>query len=1174
MAVENENTLLRCSTVKLALVAGASAFALSGGWAALAQEAPEPVEIIEEDEEEADDEDRLVVTGSRIRRNTFTSISPLQTITTEQSLGAGLIDPSAILQESTAAAGQQIDASFNGFVLDNGPGSQTLNLRGLGASRTLILINGRRMAPAGVEGAPTQPSINLLPGSLVDTYDLLLDGASSVYGSDAVAGVGNAILRRDFEGFEVFAAGDYNEFGTGNDYTISAAWGRNSDRGFIGVGAEFDVIEEVTLADRPFLEGCNAHIEETSTGEIRSLDVQTNLFNLADTNGLVGAPSSPCKQGGFNQRFFEETGAISFGSAYYVGGAGGNVIPGFSDTGLFGVPVDRDQNGVADIYFPFFSTNNDTTRSIIREQKKYSVMAYGEYTLEGEMNITPFFEALYVRLESNGDSGAAAFFPDVPANNPFNPCNPNQPNGFDCGIAEDDLLDSQGYRDAFRQYYANPVFSGGRQIGGNPNCFGFGPDLCTPELFGLFGGPVGPQVVSTGVSVDGDRTISETVLNQARFVAGVKGDIPQFNRGGFSDWNFEASLLYTNSFGTSDRPGIRDDRLALAVGWDPTTDVDGDGEIDGDTIDGRLELLQLSAPCAVDELSNPELAQPDLNGASCVPVNLFTDALLSSPNGQLTQAERDYLFATRSFDTTYEQTLFNAFIGGNIMELPAGALGVVAGVEYRIDSIDSEPDANAAEGLLWGFFADQGAEGEKWTREAFFEMFVPIAANQPLFRELNLEASARWTEDEFYGAAWTYSTKLGWRPFDPLLLKASYGTSFRAPNLRENFIRGQSGFTGVFDPCSVPDAAISPQPGGGFAYNPAADDRTQDDEGRELLRRCREEGRDPESVGVDFATGNVLNTSSVEVTTGGTDLIGPETSQSLTLGVAFEQPWFDSFDLNINVNAYDIEIEDSIIEPSSGFIVADCFLRDAGQPRGASCDRLGYGGGFDLIETVNASFINQDKDTVRGLDYNVTFSTEFEMFDTPLDFGINARANQLKERTQIFIDETLNVLREDFDGEFGFPEWNGNVQFSLDIDDTHRILWTTRYIGDVSSDTLAEFGSALGEEDEDGNFQFSSTCTGTLFSADPVLAATVGVTADDVTCRDLRQADEYFEHTVSYRYQADTWRIIVGVDNLFDEEPPLVDSTTPGIQIANVPVGNGYDLDGRQYFINFRKDFQ
>mgnify|MGYP000400955377 CR=1 FL=1 len=101
---------------------------------AYAQDAEEPIAVETIDEAEEEEEasgGEIVVTGSRIKLDTFSSISPIQVITSESSMKAGLIDPAAILQQDDSASGQQIDATFSGFVLDNGPGSQTLNLRGL-----------------------------------------------------------------------------------------------------------------------------------------------------------------------------------------------------------------------------------------------------------------------------------------------------------------------------------------------------------------------------------------------------------------------------------------------------------------------------------------------------------------------------------------------------------------------------------------------------------------------------------------------------------------------------------------------------------------------------------------------------------------------------------------------------------------------------------------------------------------------------------------------------------------------------------------------------------------------------------------------------------------------------------------------------------------------------------
>ena len=309
-------------------MAGVSVLALAGA-PVLAQEdapAPTPIEVAEEEEEEASSDERVVVTGSRIRRDTFSSIAPLQVITADSARDIGLVDPGLILQTSEAAAGQQIDSTFQGFVLDNGPGSETVNLRGLGASRTLVLLNGRRLAPAGVEGAPQSPSINILPGTLVERYDLLLDGASSVYGSDAIAGVGNVVLRQDFDGLELEFSADDPERGAGRDYTISGVYGLNTDRGFVGFGAEYDFQEAVSFNDREFLDGCETEYEITESGEIRTLGIDRQL--RYETFGQF-YPEQECVLSGLGRRIRRVPGGLGF--VYYTPGTTNVGIPNFSE---------------------------------------------------------------------------------------------------------------------------------------------------------------------------------------------------------------------------------------------------------------------------------------------------------------------------------------------------------------------------------------------------------------------------------------------------------------------------------------------------------------------------------------------------------------------------------------------------------------------------------------------------------------------------------------------------------------------------------------------------------------------------------------------------------------------------------------------------------------------------
>jgi iron complex outermembrane receptor protein len=145
---------------------------------------------------EEDDADRVVITGSRIARDAFTSTSPIQVITAEQSTLEGLVDTSELIQGSSIAQGSlQLNNQFGGFVVEGGPGINSVSLRGLGAQRSLVLLNGQRPGPAGVRGQVASFDLQVIPDSIISRVEILKDGASSVYGSDAVAGVVNIITR-------------------------------------------------------------------------------------------------------------------------------------------------------------------------------------------------------------------------------------------------------------------------------------------------------------------------------------------------------------------------------------------------------------------------------------------------------------------------------------------------------------------------------------------------------------------------------------------------------------------------------------------------------------------------------------------------------------------------------------------------------------------------------------------------------------------------------------------------------------------------------------------------------------------------------------------------------------------------------------------------------------------
>ncbi len=1100
------------------LIGAALAFSL------FAFTAPAGAQQQEEEAQQARTVDEVVVTGSRLKRDTFSSIAPLQVINTDVSRAQGAIDPTTILQDTSVSAGQQIDLTFSGFVLDNGPGSTTIDLRGLGAQRSLLLINGRRTAPAGVEGAPFALDLNLIPSALIQSYEVLLDGASSVYGSDALAGVVNVILKKDFDGLELEAFSRIPEYSNGVENTLRAAWGVNTDRGFLGIAADFASGEQVQRRDRPWSSGCQTYIEETTDGEIRTENIAYQWE--------YGMKSTPCTTSFGSQRAFEFAG-IGFGSIYYTDGETNTGIPNLSEANIGPIPLDTNDDGVPDVDFTdYFITNENNADDLLPERERVAAMAYGEYTFAGEMNITPYFELIYSKAETQQRSTGGIIQQGLPANNPFNPCNPNGTRGVDCGQAYNAVIDDPEFVESWRDFYEGLCAQ-----------FGFSRAQCVPALFGIRlpgDGTIGAAPLEAQFSVRGDRSNYDVELEHTRFVAGVRGDLPMLSFGSLDNWSWDAAYVMSDSVGTADRPGVRQDRLEVALGTYSLNNT----------------------PCVIDDpnaVGESGIATADLlpdASAGCVPVDLFAPSLYQSvlDNEFATQAERDFLFDNRSFDTDYMQQYIMLTLTGDLFDVPAGPVAAAIGYEYRHDEIDSQPNIVAEDGLLWGFFRDAGAVGEKDTEEWFAEIEIPILANKPAFRELNVNFAARHTDDEFYGGAWTYSAKLGWRPVDSLLVRGTVGTSYRAPNLRENFLIGQSGFLTLSDICVPSDQALSFVPGVGVVY-----DRDQDTRSDATLDNCRAAGVDPETLGI-ISSNSTRSAYSVEIlrASGNVDL-EEEGAETWTAGISWEQPFFNSFDLTLGVTYYETEITQEIIAFGAQRSINECYLDPQGLFNNPACDQIQRqdlgGGTFGFIDEVNQQFLNRDLQRARGLDININLDVPVQMFGRAFDLGFDGTFNRKYELSQLFLSDNTGLISTDTDlGEPGFPEWEGQGIFRADFDD-YRLQWSVRYLSSVETDI-----------DTRNAFPFTNVTTGG--SAWTCLGPDLG----DVDCRPVGTIDNYFRHDMSFYYYGDVWTVGVGARNVFDEAPPRVDGRTV-FSAYNVPFGSGYDINGRQFFINLQANF-
>ena len=344
--------------------------------------------------------DTITVTGSRLRRDAFNSVSPVQLITREEVTAAGFSSATEALQSTAVTTGgAQINNSFGGFVTDGGPGANTLSLRGLGPERTLILINGRRIAPSGTRGAVGSADLNVLPNAIIDHIEILKDGASSIYGSDAIAGVVNIVTKSDVEGATFEAQYKSPVDGGGENGRVSVVGGFNGDRWSFGGSLEFYDRSELALADRDWTQ-CNVDgLRDPVTGA--SLDFVDPLtgrpkcypitgtgsngvtINTIGTNTVAGQGAAGSVGTTFNR--WRPNPAVATGVVGFEGVGGGlnnlNVRDTFEprilnrslyspaeNTNLFlQAAYDMESLGNAEVYFDFLGSRRESQQAGYRQ---------------------------------------------------------------------------------------------------------------------------------------------------------------------------------------------------------------------------------------------------------------------------------------------------------------------------------------------------------------------------------------------------------------------------------------------------------------------------------------------------------------------------------------------------------------------------------------------------------------------------------------------------------------------------------------------------------------------------------------------------------------------------------------------------------------------------------------
>ncbi|MEQ1708792.1 MAG: TonB-dependent receptor [Terricaulis sp.] len=1016
MSRKTSKSFLR-NSVALALLAG-----LTAGGTAYAQDA----QPAEEEEEEA-----IVVTGTRITTE-FNSPSPVQVITTESATLQGVADAGEMLQSSSLAAGSpQNDATISSaFVTAGGPGSQTVSLRGLGANRTLVLLNGRRAGPAGARGQVAAFDLNVLPLSITDRVEILKDGASSIYGSDAIAGVINIITRRDMDGAEanLFVSMPTEE--GGENIAADVAWGRSFDRGYFNVTAEYNFQGETLLGDRDFT---NCTVERTfdpATGARNdNIDVRTGLRTCSG-NTLAGqvwvydysnegpfAPGPGLGTGGAILAQYDPTGQLGalVPSTIWPGAAGGQpTVP----ANFFAVNLNnnRANRGVTN-----FNNEFEQNSSLVPELERASLY------LEGGFELTPHIEVYGEALMNRRESR------------------------------------TNGSRQVWTYLYSTD-FGDSLNVGWN-----------------------GFAILSPTVTTD--HFDAEQVVDYTRLVGGMRGDFP----GWLGTVNWDIFIQHSDS----DAAYTQDVILADAV-------YSSDGRSDFGTFGlfNANSIPRAGVSCV--GFNTPISNRP------CVDVNWVSPTLINS--GGFSAAEEAFLYDRETGHTKYTQQTIEGSLAGDLFTLPAGNVGAALGFSLRTDEINDTPGPVTLASNSWGLSSAGITAGKDEAREVFGELLIPLLSGSPLAESLDLSVSGRYTDVDSYGSNSTYKAGLNWQITDQFRVRATQGTSFRAPALFELFLAGQTSFARqTIDPCVD------------WTVQLGLGNITQ-----EIADNCAADG----VPGNHSAAG-----SSATVTTGGggPGLLKAETSEARGIGFVWEPQFMD---LSVAVDYFEIEVSDEVSTLGPAAIVFLCYTSDthATDPLCSLFTRGGNGGDNFLLNQINDSYLNVNSQTNRGIDLTVSYNHEFPWGDLTV---LSQVTYQLEDTIAFFAGNGT-----DSNGDNGDPQFVGNVNFRLDRDDW-TFNWGMNIIGPSSDDddvvTSAPAGAVSGNPAR-------------LFDVD---------------------AETTVYHSVSVRRRFDDWAILAGIANLSGEEPPGVTSVGAAQQslFGSSLAASQYDYIGRRAFVRLSRSF-
>lgn len=909
-------------------------------WAQAQQTAAEAADATQVDE--------IVVTGSRIRRDPVTAPTPLIQVSRETLLTTGQNTVIDYLATIPALMNSQVPSDTTAGVLNAG-GLSLPNLRSLGSGRTLTLVDGRRHV--GSPQGTLAVDVDTIPRLLIESVEIVTGGAASVYGSDAVSGVLNFKLRKDFEGLEIDARWAQLNDGGQDSKRISVLAGKNlfDDRLNVYAFGEYEQLDEVLAADIDWLQGgwglvgrdadtaaapYDGVTDNLLYKDRRTLQLlrwgQVTLANNYQPSALNNPNTIPTGQCTTTSITSASCFGVAPGKTYVFDGLNARI----ADFGNWvqQTGTNRGVNVGGDGENPNVIFNVDST---LPKSENARFQVGGNFKITPNINL--YAEAKYVDETTNLATGYS--FGDIYISDTLNAGNSMQ------------ILSTSAYTTRTDNAFLPANLAAAIRANTTP--------VYGPATAGAPGAQTGttaaPFARYSAWLLDRPQTNDKQLQ---RYVVGLNGSAGDLGFVKNIDWD----LGYT--YGRVDNKnverGLDIERFSYAM--DAVRDASGN-------IVCRVQ--QLTANGGTVTSRNPNVPGT-LNSQSavvqnCKPLNVFG-------LGNQSEEALQYVRAQLTIDQVNEQHDALGTVSGQLWDFwGAGPIGVALGAEYRKEYTEGTGRSRSL-GTTYAQL-NSGADflpASYETKEAFAELSIPLMRDSFLGEYAELSGSYRYSDFSTFGGNDVYGVNLVYRPIRDIAFKTSFNTSVRAPTLSETNSPQTQTFLAFNDPC----ATVNIQ---NFA------DRTK------AANRIVNCAALAQQLGLTFnfqdpTAANAYRPeygSSVAGRNGGNPNLQPEESESFTFSTVLQPRFIPNFSLVLDY--YEITIDKVIAAVSAQVAAENCV--NGPSLNTSACQTLTRTGVNDpatprddrflLVDFLQSS-INYAKRNVRGLDFtsNYRFDTQ------------------------------------------------------------------------------------------------------------------------------------------------------------------------------------------------------